>query len=175
MSLGIEVNVLPAAVDEVRARGGLVVAQVNPRMPYTYGDAELAVDLIDLALEVDEPLAGPAPLAARRRRPAHRGARSRTGCRTAPRSQTGIGAVPDATLAGLTGQRGLRVWTEMFSDGVLGLDRAGALDPAAPLTASFLFGSAELYAWVHRNDRGCGCCAPRSTNDPALIAASTAR
>ena len=37
-------------------------------------------------------------------------------------------------------RRGLRVWTEMFSDGVLALDRAGALDAAAPLVASFLFG-----------------------------------
>ena len=41
MSLGIEVNVLPAAVEAARARGGLVIAQVNPRMPYTFGDAEL--------------------------------------------------------------------------------------------------------------------------------------
>jgi hypothetical protein len=27
------VNVLPAAIEAVRARGGLVVAQLNPRMP----------------------------------------------------------------------------------------------------------------------------------------------
>jgi hypothetical protein len=40
VSLGIEVNVLPAAIDEVRRRGGLVVAQVNPRMPYTHGAAK---------------------------------------------------------------------------------------------------------------------------------------
>ena len=35
--------------------------------------------------------------------------------------QAGIGAIPDAALACLTGHRGLRVWTEMFSDGVLAL------------------------------------------------------
>jgi hypothetical protein len=34
VSLGIEVNVLVAAVEAVRARGGLVVAQINDRMPY---------------------------------------------------------------------------------------------------------------------------------------------
>ena len=39
VSLGIEVNILPAAVEAARARGGLVVAQVNPQMPYTFGDA----------------------------------------------------------------------------------------------------------------------------------------
>ena len=35
VSMGTEVNVLPAAVEAVRARGGLVVAQVNRQMPYT--------------------------------------------------------------------------------------------------------------------------------------------
>jgi acyl-CoA hydrolase len=33
-------------------------------------------------------------------------------------------------LAGLYGRRGLAVWSEMFSDGVLGLAKAGALDPS---------------------------------------------
>src|SRR5450759_5046547 len=41
VSLGIEVNILPAAVERVRARGGLVIAQLNRRMPYTLGDSEL--------------------------------------------------------------------------------------------------------------------------------------
>ena len=39
VSLGTEVNVLPAALEEVRRRNGLVVAQLNPRMPFTFGDA----------------------------------------------------------------------------------------------------------------------------------------
>ena len=59
VSLGIEVNILPAAIDQTRARGGLVMAQMNPRMPYTFGDGEIPVELIDGALEVDEPLAPP--------------------------------------------------------------------------------------------------------------------
>src|SRR4051794_11142453 len=49
VSLGVEVNVLPAAVEAARAGGGLVVAQVNPRMPYTSGDALLSADEIDIA------------------------------------------------------------------------------------------------------------------------------
>ena len=60
VSLGIEVNILPAAIERVRARGGLIVAQFNPNMPYTFGDAEFPVDWIDLAVEVDEPLKSPA-------------------------------------------------------------------------------------------------------------------
>jgi acyl-CoA hydrolase len=168
VSLGIEVNVLPAAVEQVRARGGLVVAQLNPRMPYTYGDAELDVELIDVALEVDAPL------------PVHEpavlddsacliGERVATRVPDGATLQAGIGAVPDAALAGLAGRRDLRVWTEMFSDGVLGLERAGALDAGHPLTASFLFGTEELYQWVDGNDR----VVMRRTeiaNDPAVIA-----
>ena len=59
ISLGIEVNILPAAIERVRARGGLVVAQLNPNMPYTFGDGEFSTEWIDLAIEVDEPLASP--------------------------------------------------------------------------------------------------------------------
>ena len=62
VSLGIEVNVLPAAIDQARARGGLVLAQVNPRMPYTFGAGEIPVESIDGLLEVDEPLTSPARL-----------------------------------------------------------------------------------------------------------------
>ncbi len=60
MSLGIEVNILPAAIERVRRNGGLVVAQVNRHMPYTGGDALFDVADIDLALEVDAPLPSPA-------------------------------------------------------------------------------------------------------------------
>ena len=57
VSLGLEVNVLPAAIEAARARGALVVAQLNPRMPWTFGDAEVSVEDIDLGVEVDAPLA----------------------------------------------------------------------------------------------------------------------
>jgi acyl-CoA hydrolase len=81
----------------------------------------------------------------------------------------GIGAVPDAVLAELTDRKGLRIWTEMFSDGVLGLHRAGALDPDIPITASFVFGSSALYEWLHLN-RGVQMLRTERTNDPAMIA-----
>jgi acyl-CoA hydrolase len=78
--------------------------------------------------------------------------------------------VPDAVLPGLVDRRGLKVWTEMFSDGVLHLDRAGALDEDEPLVASFLFGTPELYAWVDGNPR-VRMLRTERTNDPGLIAA----
>ena len=57
----------------------------------------------------------------------------------------------------------------MFSDGVLALDRAGALDPAEPVTASFVFGSPDLYKWIDRNPR-VRLLRTEKTNDPAVIA-----
>lgn len=176
-SLGIEVNILPAAIEQCRARGGVVIAQINPLMPYTYGDAQIPQDQIDLAIEAEEPLATTAPAAPAA--PAETpGAFARIGAQVAAMVepgatvQAGIGAVPDAVLAALRGHHGLRVWSEMISDGVLGLERAGALAPYADLTASFLFGSAELHAWVDGNPR-LRLLRTEVVNDPARISAQT--
>ncbi len=169
VSLGVEVNVLPAAVEAARARGGIVLAQANPRMPWTAGDAELDGALVDAYVEVDEPLRsheGGEPDDASRAIGERVSERVPDGATL----QLGIGAVPDAVLPGLAHRRGLRVWTEMFSDGVLHLDRAGALDPDEPLVASFLFGTPELYAWVDGNPR-VRMLRTERTNDPGLIAA----
>ncbi|MFD0899186.1 acetyl-CoA hydrolase/transferase family protein [Actinomadura sediminis] len=168
VSLGIEVNVLPAAIEAVRARGGLVVAQLNARMPYTYGDAVMPLDEVDFAIECDEPLATPVP-----RPPGDTSLE--IGARVAglvPENATlqlGIGGVPDAVLASLHHRRGLAIWSEMFSDGVLALERAGALEAATPITASFAFGGRELYDWADRNER-IRMLRTEKTNDPGLIA-----
>lgn len=169
VSLGTEVNVLPAAIEAARRRGGLVIAETNPRMPYTYGDAVLPVEQIDYAIGVDEPLLVPDPV------PADGTAREigeRVSARVAHGStlQLGIGAIPDAALRGLAERRGLRIWSEMISDGVLGLERAGALDQSVPVTASFLFGSEELYEWAHRNPR-LRLLRTETVNDPSRIRA----
>ena len=168
VSLGTEVNVLPAAIEAVRSRGGLVIAQLNPRVPYTYGDAELPCDVIDYAIEADAPLASPllrpaAPSSA------VIGDRVAALIGDGATLQAGIGAVPDAVLAQLHGRRGLAVWSEMFSDGVLGLAKAGALDPGQPVTASFAFGSDDLYGWMDHN-RDVRMLRTETVNDPARIA-----
>jgi acyl-CoA hydrolase len=167
VSLGVEVNILPAAIEAARARGAKVVAQVNDYVPWTYGDAEIDVDQIDLLIEADEALPTAPP-------PAIDAVSARIGELVAARVrdgatlQAGIGAVPDATLCGLTGRRGLKIWTEMFSDSALVLERAGALDPDTPVQASFLFGSAELLEWVDQNPR-VHMIRTETSNDPSLI------
>ena len=167
VSLGTEVNVLPAAIETVRSRGGLVIAQLNPQVPFTYGDCVLAVDDIDYAIETDVPLPVP-PERPPRDSSASIGDRVAALVPDGATLQLGIGAVPDAVLAALCGRRGLTVWSEMFSDGVLALHKAGALDPGHPITASFAFGSVELYDWMDRNP-GIAMLRTETTNDPARI------
>lgn len=172
VSLGTEVNVLPAAIEAVRRRGGVVVAQANSLMPYTFGDAEISLDDIDLLVEADAPLVSPPDMKLD-------DSSARIGELVAGRVhdgatlQAGIGAVPDATLGALKDRRGLRVWTEMFSDSILELERVGALDTEHPITTSFLFGSPELYAWVDGNPR-VQMARTETTNNPASISANVA-
>ncbi|MFC4145095.1 acetyl-CoA hydrolase/transferase family protein [Micromonospora mangrovi] len=168
VSLGVEVNILPAAVEAVRARGGLVIAQANRQMPVTHGDAVLPLDAVDHLLEVDEPLPATAP-AEPDEVAAAIGARVAALVPPGATLQTGIGGIPDATLSALADRQGLRIWSEMFSDGVLALEKAGCLDREVPVTASFCFGSDELYDWVDGNPR-VRMLRTEKTNDPALIA-----
>jgi acyl-CoA hydrolase len=170
LSLGVEVNVLPAAIEAARRRGGLVVAQVNRHMPYTLGDGEMDEECFDLVLEHDAPIPSPPSaepddtsltIAERVARLVQQGTTL----------QIGIGSVPDATLGHVRDKRGLRVWSEMASDGVLALERSGALDPERPVTASFLMGSQELYEWADRNGR-LRLLRTETANDPMQIAAN---
>ncbi|MCW2774931.1 MAG: acetyl-CoA hydrolase/transferase [Nocardioides sp.] len=168
VSLGVEVNVLPAALEAVRRNGGLVVAQVNDRMPWTYGDALVDLRLVDVLVEADGPLPT-APMTVIDEASARIGRLVAERVPDGATIQAGIGAVPDATMRGLTGRSGLRVWTEMFSDSVLELEKVGALDRHVPISASFLFGSPELLDWVDGNER-VEMLRTEVTNSPALIA-----
>ena len=168
VSLGVEVNVLPAAIEAAKARGGLVIAQANKQMPFTHGDSLIHLDDIDYLVEVDEPLSvhtsgGTTEVAQ------HIGDRIAARIHDGSTLQMGIGAVPDAVLASLTNRKDLRIWTEMFSDGVLHLEQLGALDRYEPISASFLFGSQELYEWADDNSR-VRMVRTEKSNDPALIA-----
>ncbi|MCB0914180.1 MAG: hypothetical protein KDC23_00545 [Actinobacteria bacterium] len=168
VSLGLEVNVLPAAMEAARARGGIVVGMMNPRMPYLYGDAEMLTSHFDYLVEVDEPIISVEPsepdLVSRAI-----GTNIAALIEDNATLQLGIGAIPDAVLTQLKGHRGLTIWSETFADGVLGLERAGALSKDRPIIASFILGSEELYDWVHDNPR-IRLLRTEKTNDPAVIA-----
>ena len=104
-----------------------MIAQLNPRMPYTLGDSELDEDLIDLAIEVEEDLASP-DVGAGHEHAEQIAEFVASLIDDGSTLQLGIGQVPDATLRALAGRRDLAIWSEMISDGVMELDRRGALD-----------------------------------------------
>lgn len=152
VSLGIETNLLPAAIEEVHRRGGLVIAQLNRHMPYTFGDAEIVMDEVDLALEIDVALPSPvgrAPDEAALIIGENVASLSNDGSTL----QLGIGQLPDAALDCMHHRRHLGVWSEMISDGIMNLDRVGAIDVNRVMTSTFLFGSPEMYEWADENPR----------------------
>jgi acyl-CoA hydrolase len=137
-------------------------------MPYTRGDAEIDVNLVDLAIEVDRQLPSPATRllddAALTIGESVASLASDGGT-----LQMGIGQLPDAAATQLRHKRYLGVWSELVSDGVMHLEHAGALDSSRPVVATFLFGSPELYAWANDNPRLL-MHRTETVNDPAQIA-----
>ncbi|MEI6621903.1 MAG: acetyl-CoA hydrolase/transferase C-terminal domain-containing protein [Actinomycetes bacterium] len=170
VSLGIETNIVPAAIEATRANGGLVIAQVNSHMPYTFGDSEIDCTLIDYALEADETLMSV------RRSDTYNGVYDAIGkniARLVPDHATlqlGIGSIPDAVLDNIKTQKDLSVWTEMFSDGVLDLHNKGKLNPDNFIAASFVIGSEDLYEWLNLNT-GVRMYRTEVINDPGRISA----
>lgn len=168
VSLGIEVQVLPGAIDAAKARGAILVAQINENLPFIHGDGVLDIDDIDLAVEVAEPVPA-APDGSIDDESAAVGERLAAMVPDGATLQMGIGALPGAVLRALRGGRGLRVWTELMADGFFGLLQAGALDDNHPLTATFAYGSQELYDWADDNPR-LRLLRCETTNSPGNIA-----
>ncbi|HSP91334.1 MAG TPA: acetyl-CoA hydrolase/transferase C-terminal domain-containing protein, partial [Vicinamibacterales bacterium] len=133
-----------------------VIAEVNPKMPRTLGDAFIHVSKIHHIVEVDYPLpsvnmAGTSELA--QRIASHVAALIPDGATL----QTGIGAIPDSVLRLLTDRKHLGVHTELFSDGVIDLVERGVVDGEmktlhpGKIIAGFMIGTQRLYDFVHDN------------------------
>ena len=167
VSLGVEVNILPAAIAAAKANQGIIVVQSNPQMPYTFGDGELSLDEIDYLIEVDEALTE-APNIPLSDVSLEIGSQIASRVSNGATLQLGIGGIPNAVIESMQDHQGLKIWTEMFSDGVLGLVRSNSVDPESTLTASFLFGSRDLYDWVNLNQR-VHMRRTEVTNDPGTI------
>jgi acyl-CoA hydrolase len=71
--------------------------------------------------------------------------------------QMGIGAIPSAVLAQLSGHRDLGVHTEMFTEALLPLLQSGVVNGSrkslnrGKTVSSFVSGNDELYAFIHEN------------------------
>ena len=126
VSLGVVVgaNVHPART------APLVIAQVNPQVPYTFGAGELPVEEIDLLVEVDEPIIIARPAGAADP-VGHDIARLAAAfVEDGSTIQFGVGALPDAILAQLPARRGLRVHSGLVSEACADLYEAGCIEGA---------------------------------------------
>jgi 4-hydroxybutyrate CoA-transferase len=170
MSLGPSVDISLTAAQCARH----VIVEVNDRMPRTMGDAFLHVNRVAAFVETSHPLPEYRPGAVtdlHRAIAAHIAEMIPDGATL----QMGIGGIPDATLGFLRDHRDLGIHTEMFSDGVVELIKAGVINNEKKtlhpnkVIAGFALGSKALFDFLHNN--------PifefhptAYTNDPFLIA-----
>ncbi|MCW5939663.1 MAG: acetyl-CoA hydrolase/transferase family protein [Fimbriimonadaceae bacterium] len=154
VSLGVSVDCSLAAVESAER----VVAQVNPNMPRTHGDGNLPVSMFHQFVEVDHPLIEmpPPPMT---ERDVKIGARVAELVEDGATLQMGIGAIPNAVLAALSGHRRLGVHTEMFSDGLVDLVESGVVTGEektlyrGKVVSGFVSGTKRLYDFVDDNPR----------------------
>ncbi|HCN05031.1 MAG TPA: 4-hydroxybutyrate CoA-transferase [Bacteroidetes bacterium] len=169
-SLGVTVEAAHAALNTAE----VVIAQVNPQMPRTHGDALIHVDRLTYMVKVDVEIPETPP--------PHLGDVERaigrhvaTLVNNGATLQMGIGAIPDAVLRELHGHKDLGIHTEMFSDGLIDLVESGVVNGRCKtihpnrIVATFVMGSRRVYDFVDDN--------PMVTmldvayvNDPTVIA-----
>lgn len=152
VSLGISVDIVRTAVDCSR----IVICQINPRMPRTHGDSFLHMSEIDYAIIHEEPLLELAT------NPPDEVA-DRIGeyvshlVEDGATIQVGYGRIPDAIVARLGGKKHLGVHTELLSDGIVALMKAGVVDNTRKnidrnkTVASFCMGSQATYEYLNDN------------------------
>lgn len=151
-TLGTSADAALAASQSAR----LVIAEINDQMPRTHGNTLVPLSRVDAFVHTSRPLhvhQAATPTAVDRQVAANVAALVEDGATL----QVGIGAIPDAVLAALTEHNDLGVHTEMFSDGVVTLARRGVITNRLKhvhrgrTVTSFVFGSAEVYDYVHDN------------------------
>ncbi|MDD2532457.1 MAG: GNAT family N-acetyltransferase [Candidatus Methanomethylophilaceae archaeon] len=153
-SLGTSVDITKSAVESA----DVVIAEVNRQMPRTLGDSFIHTSQIDQLIEVDYPVEHPLDdegidhdtvkaIARNAAKLVHDGATI----------QIGTGMLPDAILSEFGDKKNLGVHTEMFSDGVMELVKAGVINGSKKtihprkIVTSFVIGSAELMEFVDNN------------------------
>ena len=152
-SLGISVDITLSGMKNAT----VVIAQVNPQMPRTWGDSLVHVDEIDYIVLHEEPLMEMIP------RPKNANVVKRIGyyinqlVDDGATIQVGFGHLPDAVVSTLDGKKDLGLHTQVITDGLLPLfekkvitNRNKSYLPGR-VVASLCMGSKKLYDYVHNN------------------------
>ena len=125
---GLGIEHLHAAIGRAR----LVIAQVNPELPWTYGDTVIEPGVIDILVPAAEP---PVELPARPAGPIKRAIAEHV-AQLIPDQATidlGLGAIPETVTHALGGKHGLGVHSGAIGDGIANLMEAGIVDdPGSP-------------------------------------------
>ncbi len=151
-SLGVSVDIVKSAA----ANSRYVIAQVNSRMPRTFGDSFIHVSTIDMLIPYDEDIIEVSV-------PESNETLRRIGQNIAhlvedgSTIECGIGRIPQALADYLVYKKDLGVHTEMFSDWIIDLIECGAITCAkkslnrGKVVASFCMGSQRLYDYINNN------------------------
>ena len=152
-SLGVSVDITRAGLDHAR----LVIAQVNPRMPRTWGDSFVHVDEINYLVPYEEPLVQSFPTLQDNevmRRIGHYISQLVDDGATL---QVGFGNLPYHIMKYLDDKKDLGLHTQVITDGFLPLfekkvitNKKKTLLPDRTVS-SFCMGSQKLYSFVDNN------------------------
>lgn len=156
-SYGTTVEAVKAAVDTIKARGGVVIAECNRKMPFVLGTTVHRSE-IDYLLEVDYDLPV-SPV----HQPDERADRigrliAELFIKDGSTLQYGIGEVPEAVTSAIIdkGVKDLGIYTELFSDAMRTLVDRGIvtnryLRNNFAVSSIFLSGGREGYEWLDFN------------------------
>lgn len=170
VSLGTSVDCTLAAMEKAE----YVIAQVNRKVPYCYGDAIVHTSRIDCFVEHDSELEN-SDFQELSETDVKIGRHIAELIEDGATLQIGIGNIPNAVLAQLGNHKNLGIHSEMFSDGTIPLIEKGVINGSmkkidkGKLVSTFLKGSKKLYDFVDHNhdvlmkDVG-------YTNNPVIIA-----
>ena len=152
MSLGISVDMVKAATD----KASMIIAQVNANMPRVHGDGFIHIKDVNFIIRQDEPLLelpGVAPDETTQRIGNYVARLVQDG----DTIQVGYGGLPNAVIANLYNKRHLGIHTELLSDGLIDLIKAGVIDNSrksldpGKTVAAFSMGKTETYEFLNDN------------------------
>ncbi len=152
-SLGVSVDITRAGMENA----GLVIAQVNPQMPKTWGDSFVHVDEIDHFVLHEEPILEMIPGTKDPEVTQRIGHYVSQLVDDGATLQIGFGHLPNAILQYLEDKRHLGIHTQLITDGLLPLLRKKVITNKkkthipGKVVASLCMGSKELYDYVNDN------------------------
>ncbi len=152
-SLGISVDITLSGMKNA----DIVIAQVNPQMPRTWGDSIVHIDEIDYLVEHEQPILESLPLSKNKKVIERIGHYVNTLVDDGATLQIGFGHLPDAVVPYLADKKDLGIHTQVITDGLLPLFENKAITNKKKTyypdraIASLCMGSQKLYDFVHNN------------------------